>query len=218
MFLIVLKPPTHDNMASVSTSSVVNESGLFDRRVAFNLDILNAEKVKKYLFSNNKGNLKWYGDFESLQELFDHILQHRSNWSKPGGHCRKLEEDGFIIRWYSDNSTMTVSEAQGDKIKRYLLHMSTKESDSNVDLSVSFADKQVDLDRANYSVNDDESRFESLLNNDNELDRTNVDNLCILLEEIRSIEERLDQKINNIALDVCKIKEADNLKSVTGSC
>ena len=187
MFLIVLKPPTHDNMASVSTSSVVNESGLFDRRVAFNLDILNAEKVKKYLFSNNKGNLKWYGDFESLQELFDHILQHRSIWSKPGGHCRKLEEDGFIIRWYSDNSTMTVSEAQGDKIKRYLLHMSTKESDSNVDLSVSFADKQVDLDRANYSVNDDESRFESLLNNDNELDRTNVDNPCILLEEIRSI-------------------------------
>ena len=61
---------------------------------------------------------------------------------------------------------------------------------------------------------DDESRFESLLNNDNELDRTNVDNLCIILEEIRSIEERLDQKINNIALNVCRIKEADNLKSL----
>ena len=149
-----------------------------------------------------------------MQELFDHILQHRSNWSKPGGHCRKLEEDGFIIRWYSDNSTITVSEAQGGKIKRYLLHMSTKELDSNVDLSVSFADKQVDLDWGIHSVNDDESRFESLLNNDNELDRTNVDNLCIILEEIRSIEERLDQKINNIALDVCRIKEADNLKSL----
>ena len=71
------------------------------------------------------------------------ILQHRSNWSKPGGHCRKLEEDGFIIRWYSDNSTITVSEAQGGKIKRSFLHMSTKELDSNVDLSVSFADKRV---------------------------------------------------------------------------
>ena len=92
--------------------------------------------------------------------------------------------------------------------------MSTKESDSNVDLSVSFADKQVDLDRANYSVNDDESLFESLLNNDNKLDRTNVDNLCIILEEIRSTEERLDQKINNIALNVCRIKEADILKSL----
>ena len=33
-------------MASVSSSSVVNQSGLFDWRVAFNLDILNAEKVK----------------------------------------------------------------------------------------------------------------------------------------------------------------------------
>ena len=109
---------------------------------------------------------------------------------------------------------MTVSEAQGDKIKRYLLHMSTKESDSNVDLSVSFADKQVDLDPANYSVNNDESQFESLLNNGNELDRTNVDNLCIILEKIRSVEERLDKKINNIALDVCRIKEGDNLKSL----
>ena len=75
-------------------------------------------------------------------------------------------------------------------------------------MSVSFADKQVDLDRANYSVNGDESQFESLLNNGNELDRTNVDNLSIILEEIKSIEERLDHKINNIALDVCRIKEA----------
>ena len=35
-------------MGTVSTSSVVNESGLFDWRVAFNLDILNAEKVNVF--------------------------------------------------------------------------------------------------------------------------------------------------------------------------
>ena len=114
------------------------------------------KKVEKYLFSNNKGNLKWYGDSESMQELFDNILQHQSNWSKPGGRCRKLEGNDFIIRWYSDNNTMTVSEAKGGKIKSCLLHMSTKELDSNVDMSVSFADKLTDFDGANYSVNDDE--------------------------------------------------------------
>ena len=108
------------NMASISTSSAVFKSGLLDWRVAFNLDLLNV----KYLFSKNKGNLKWYGDFESLQELFDHRI-----------------------------------------------------------------------------------------NNGNELDRTIIDNLSIISEEIKSIKESLDQKIN-IALYVCSIKEADNLKSL----
>ena len=62
--IIMVAYTLYSNMASVSTSSVGSESGLFDWRVAFILDILNAEKVEKYLFSNNKGNLKWYGDFE----------------------------------------------------------------------------------------------------------------------------------------------------------
>ncbi|CAB4000491.1 Hypothetical predicted protein [Paramuricea clavata] len=101
---------------------------------AFNLDLLSDKDIEKYLFSNNKGNLKWYGDFVLLQELFDHLLQHQLIWSKPGSYCRKLEGDGFTIRWYSDNGTLTVSEAKEEKIKRYLQHISTKEPDSIIDI------------------------------------------------------------------------------------
>ena len=37
---------------------------------AFNLHLLSDKDIEKYLFSNNKGNLKWFCDFVLLQELF----------------------------------------------------------------------------------------------------------------------------------------------------
>lgn len=179
---------------------------------AFNLHLLSDKDIEKYLFSNNKGNLKWFGDFVLLQELFDHLLQHQLIWSKPGGYCRKLEGDGFTIRWYSDNGTLTVSEAKEEKIKRYLQHISTKEPDSIIDMSVSHSDKH-DNDGENLNVNDGVSQYETSLIHGNESDKTNIDSLSTILEEFKSVERRLDRKIDDIALDIRRIKEADNFKS-----
>ncbi|CAB3992512.1 Hypothetical predicted protein [Paramuricea clavata] len=178
---------------------------------AFNLDLLSDKNIEKYLFSNNKGNLKWYGDSVLLQELFDHLLQHQLIRSKPGGYCRKLEGDGFTIRWYSDNGTLTVSEAKEEKIKRYLQHILTKEPDSIIDMSVSHSDKH-DIDGENLNVNDGVSQYETSLNHGNESDKTSIDSLSTILEEFKSVERRLDRKIDDIALDIRRIKEADNFK------
>ena len=195
----------HEVMASGSTAT----SSWQD---AFNLDLLSDKDIEKYLFSNNKGNLKWFGDFVLLQELFDHLLQHQLIWSKPGGHCRKLEGDGFTIRWYSDNGTLTVSEAKEEKIKRYLQHISKKDPDSIIDMSVSHSDKH-DNDGENLNVNDGVSQYETSLIHGNESDKTNIDSLSTILEEFKSVERRLDRKIDDIALDIRRIKEADNFKS-----
>ena len=84
-------------MAAVETTrecSVPEEHGIR------NVDLLNVEECKKNLVITSKGNFKWYREFGTLQLLFDRLLQKHTNWSKPGGSCRKLEINKLNIRWY----------------------------------------------------------------------------------------------------------------------
>ena len=79
-------------------------------------------------------------------------------------------------------------------------------------MSVSHSDKH-DNDGENLNVNDGVSQYETSLIHGNESDKTNIDSLSTILEEFKSVERRLDRKIDDIALDIRRIKEADNFKS-----
>ena len=59
--------------------------------------------VVKYLNITEKGKLRWTGSFEYLEILMNELLETRTKWSSPGGHCKLLEMDTFEMRWYSNN-------------------------------------------------------------------------------------------------------------------
>ena len=77
------------------------------------------EQLKKHLVITTD-NLKWSGELEVLKDIMDCILNRQTNWTKPGGYCRKTEADDLIIRWYSDNHTLTTCGSISEDLIRYL--------------------------------------------------------------------------------------------------
>ena len=47
---------------------------------------------------------------------------------------------------------------------------------------------------------------------DDRSSKTSAEDFAVILENIESIEDKLERKIDDIALDVCKLKEIDNFK------
>ena len=43
------------------------------------------------------------------------------NWTSSGGDCKKCEDTGLIIRWYSSKSSLTFGEKRAREVKNKLL-------------------------------------------------------------------------------------------------
>ena len=124
-----------------------------------------------------------------------------------GGSCRKLKVDELIIRWYSDNHSHTVNGIKDEEIKRRLRNLAMEEADHDINMSENCFDKHEDESSSHRSSDDELSQ--SLADRSH---KTTAEDFVVILEKIKSIEDKLERKIEDIALDVCKLKEANNLK------
>ena len=141
------------NMAAVETS---RESSVSVQRENSNVDLLNVDEYKGNLVITSKGNFEWFGEFGTLQGLFDRLLKKQTKWSKPSGGCRKLEVDELIVRWYSGNHSLTVNGIKDEEIKRHLRDLAKEEADHDINMSENSFDKQEHKGTSHSSTDDDE--------------------------------------------------------------
>ena len=83
-----------------------------------------------------------------------------------------------------------------------------EEADHGINMSKNCFDKQEDKS-SSHSSSDDDELSQSPANRSR---KTTSEDFAVILEKIESIEDKLERKIEDIALDVCKFKEANNLK------
>ena len=85
-----------DDNNPISDYPISNESIIY----------LHLECQYNNLSINEKGNMKWQGDFKDLQVERLELSTTKMKWSSPGGGCKLLETDGLTIRWYSTNGSL----------------------------------------------------------------------------------------------------------------
>ena len=154
---------------------------------------------KNLSISSVKGNLKWLGDFEALKTLFDQILNSQTTWSKPGGSCRKLELDNLSIRWYMGSQSLMIKGKDEDKIKDCL---------RNLVRDAPVHDDIINSSNVPIEILDDKSLMKQTVN------ISKSEEVSVLLDKVKEMEERFEVKFNDLSDDVCKLKELDSFKTI----
>lgn len=101
----------------------------------------------RHLRLTDKGGLKWYGSFESLETMMNELLKQPTKWSSPGGGSKLLDMDELVIRWYSQNNSLTVKGEASEDMKTQLC--ATGRRDTEVEANGITPD--------NYALEEDEA-------------------------------------------------------------
>jgi hypothetical protein len=184
----------------------VRESSDFEKHYTHNVGSANVEECSRSLIITNKGSFKWSGEFEALQTLFDDILKSQTSWSKPGGSCRKLEiADQLIVRWYSDSHSLTLNGSKDEDIKTCLRELAKEAVEHDMNTSNSSFENQED---SPYQIKFDgeDKSLESLADVSAKI---TAEDLTMILEKIEKIEQKLERKIDDVSLEVCKLQDTD---------
>ena len=64
--------------------------------------------------------------------------------------------DELIVRWYSDNHSLTVNGIKDEEIKRHLRDLAKEEADHDINMSKNSFDKQEHKGTSHSSTDDDE--------------------------------------------------------------
>ena len=78
------------------------------------------ENAANYLTVTEKGKFKWNGPFEDLKTLMNELTEKKTKWSMPSGHCKLLELDEVVVKWYSNSNSLTISGKLSEDIKTQL--------------------------------------------------------------------------------------------------
>ena len=162
----------------------------------------------KNLTVNEKGKFKWHGSFENLKTLMNKITEKETKWSS-SGYCKMLDLDEVVVRWYSNNNSLTINGNMSENMKSQLrilaaLTKADSETTNNIDTDTNETGQD---DSGVCITNCDES-----LTNINGNDKFEV-----LLDTLQKLEKRLVQKINNLESEIHETKiELYNEKMIRG--
>ena len=78
------------------------------------------ENTANYLTVTEKGKFKWNDLFEDLKTFMDELTGKETKWSTPSGHCKLLELDEVVVRWYSNSNSLTINGKLSEDIKTQL--------------------------------------------------------------------------------------------------
>lgn len=48
------------------------------------------------------------------------LLEEQTTWTTPGGDCRLLETNNIVVRWYSNNKSLTINGTESKDVKSQL--------------------------------------------------------------------------------------------------
>jgi hypothetical protein len=159
-----------------------------------------SENIIKYLSVTDNGKLKWNASFESLKVLMNNLLEIQTTWTLPGGDCRQLEHGNSTLRWYSKSNSLTITGEGSEDLKsqlRMIINLNT--SDTLTSEALSYTGEKSEGD---YS---DAENDEGVITANQNNQATTVS----VFDHIRSIEERLERKIEMLVHEVQDMKSAN---------
>jgi hypothetical protein len=136
------------------------------------------------------------------------ITEQETKWSS-SGYCKMLDLDEVVVRWYSNNNSLTINGNMSENMKSQLrilaaLTKADSETTNNIDTDTNETGQD---DSVVCITNCDES-----LTNINGNDKFEV-----LLDTVQKLEKRLGQKINNLESEIHETKiELYNEKMIRG--
>ena len=144
------------------------------------------ENTANYLTVTEKGKFKWNGLFEDLKTFMDELTGKETKWSTPSGHCKLLELDEVVVRWYSNSNSLTINGKLSEDIKTQLrivakLTRADTEVINNVDNEAVCNGEQISTNPSTKELKDE---------------------LEMVLDTVWKVEERLELRINNIASEI----------------
>lgn len=159
---------------------------------------MNTINAVKNLIITEKGKLRWEGSFENLESLMNELLEKQVKWSSPGGYCKLLETEGFEMRWYSNNYSLTIKGETSEEMKSQLRVMAK------------LVDKETEASDVLFEENDSESGDNAsngmIKNNPTSHEAANYDKV---LDSIRNLEQRFTNEINDLLQEIRQPKTTE---------
>ncbi len=158
---------------------------------------------------NNNGKILWTGSFQELQAFVEKTLNLLGGkWLSPGGDAKLYQNQATAIKWCGNSTTITVSKDTIGTIEEQLMSLAS--------ISQNLADQNTritfDDGTDGHTVNEIEKECLNLTANEvNSSELSEADAFAQILERILTIEEKLNTKIDDVALQVCNLKEVDDL-------
>ena len=143
------------------------------------------ENAANYLTVAEKGKFKWSGPVKDLKTLMNELTEKETRWSTPSGHCKLLQLDEVVVRWYSNSNSLTINGKLREDIKTQLRIVATlTRADTEV---INNVDKEAVCNGEQVSTNPSTKE---------------KDELEVVLDTVRKVQERLERRINNIASEI----------------
>ena len=143
-----------------------------------------------------KGKFKWAGPFDVLQKLMKDLIEKKGRWTTPVGYCKLLDLDEVVVRWYMDSKSFTINGSSSEDIKSQLFIIAKLIQRENLPDNVE--DKK-NIEPSKVNVEDVSKPSSDNLKDEDKLE-------LLLINTIRNIEERLENKINSLANELCESK------------
>ena len=116
-----IRTATPDTLAALDMAvgrAIVNSDMELNSGVIFGVNQTNYFDVaSKYLIVNSKGKFKWNGSFEELKSLMNVLTKQETKWMAPSGNCKLFETNDLTVRWYYNNSSLTINGTASKDIK-----------------------------------------------------------------------------------------------------
>ncbi len=118
-----------------------------------------------------------------------------TKWSSPGGYCKLPELNEVAVRWYSDSKSLTNNGKLCDDFKTQLIDLNkqlqlAESEDTNAACASGNGEVTINFDEEAAS-NESENQISGQLNE-----------YETLVNTVRSLEEKLENKINDLASEV----------------
>ena len=162
----------------------------------FNCQIQAYSEFAKYLFVTGKGSFKWEGDFESLKQFLEEILNEETKWFVPCGGCKQFKNAAVDIRWYSTSKSLIIKGLECDDLKTRLRILASETNE-----------EQSGEDDANLN------KFVNINNTDSTM-QSNVlcDNCSDLAKRVDLLEERMNENLSGISKTLNGLRAKEDLK------
>ena len=118
-----------------------------------------------------------------------------TKWSSPGGYCKLLELNEVVVRWYSDSNSLTINGKLCDEFKTQLIDLNKQLQLESEDTNAACASGNGEI-----SINFDEEAASN--ESENQISTGQLNEYETLLNTVRSIEAKLESRINDLASEV----------------
>ncbi|CAB4001610.1 Transposon Ty3-G Gag-Pol poly [Paramuricea clavata] len=134
---------TDDEIGNLTASNLESEDLELAKDSSDPHDYLSSDEINNEdgLTVTDKGNLKWNGSYMGLKNFIMMQQISAEHWTSSGGDCKKCEDSGLIIRWYSSKGSLTFGGEKSKEVKNKLLLLAQNKEEVRTKSS---CDKQQD--------------------------------------------------------------------------